>query len=492
MHEIMSPPDRKAKPLRADHRAPARAQPIYSFLRMCPHARSTHRGRHRFPAASGIALAGAVLLAGCAQILGIDELSPGGRDGGPPDAGPPGPPSDATPPDSDIDTSCREGAATDGTGATMLDTEPAGNEFAATCGGESSADQMLVWTAPVTDYYVIDTFGSSYDTVLAVFDECGGQELACSNNVGDSAQSEVVQKLRQGQPALVLVDGSAGDSGQATLNIQRVTCPDADLEGQTFPVELSTLGFGDDFSSQCGGSGNEDRAYHWVAPADGLYYFRATSETFIPVVTLIDGPRCTDRVLACNPGEGGEYGAEVVRFLRAGQQVSVVVDGRASGPDGTGGAGVFTLDIGIKQGDQCPETTLMTSGPFSDQFTAPTLSSSCGNTRQGGNFGELYEVPDKVYTMHLDGFGVGCANFCDVTVRSERPVVVYVLEGNDCGGAERECVIADIPPAGGMAETSVRLEAFGEVDADYTVVIADRFKDGVIAYQVEVVCSAIC
>lgn len=455
---------------------------------MCPHARPTHRGL--FPAASGIALAGAVLLAGCAQILGIDELSPGSRDAAP-DAGPPGPPGDAAPPDSSVDTSCREGAATNGTGATMLDTEPAGDEFEATCGGETSADQMLVWTAPVTDYYVIDTFGSSFDTVLAVFDECGGQELACSNNVGDSAQSEVVQKLRQGQPALVLVDGSAGDSGQATLNIQRVTCPDADLEGQTFPVELSTLGFGDDFSSPCGGAGQEDRAYHWVAPADGLYYFRAASETFIPVVTLIDGPRCTDRVLACNPAANGAYGAEAVRFLRAGQQVSVVVDGLASGTGGTGGAGVFTLDIGIKQGDQCPETALM-SGSFSDLFTAPTLSASCQPSRQNGNFGELYEVPDKVYTMHLDGFGVGCANFCNVTVRSERPVVLYVLEGTDCGGAELQCVVADIPPAGGMAEATVELRASGDVDADYTVVIADRFKDNVNAYQVDVVCSAIC
>jgi hypothetical protein len=432
-----------------------------------------------------------VLLAGCAQILGIDELS-GGRDATPPDSGPPGAVIDAAPPDASVDVSCNEGAATDGPGSTTFDTEPAGNEFSASCGGESSPDRMLVWTAPVTDYYVIDTFGSGFDTVLAVFDECGGQELACSNNAGDSAQSEVVQKLRQGQPALVLVDGAAGDSGQGALNIQRVTCPDADLEGQAFPVELSTLGFGDEFASTCGGSGQEDRAWHWVAPADGLYYFRATSDTFIPVVTLLDGPRCTDRVLACNPAASGAYGAEVVRFLRAGQPVSVIVDGLASGTDGMGGAGVFTLDIGVKQGDQCPETVLMANGPFTDQFTSPTLSSSCGYTREGGNFGELYEVPDKVYTMHLDGFGPGCRNFCDVTVRSERPVVVYVLEGNDCGGAELSCVVADVPATGGLAETSVRLEALGDVDADYTLVIEDRYKDNVDTYQVDAVCGAVC
>jgi hypothetical protein len=466
---------------------------------MYSYSRLTHRGRHRSPGvprspgAPGLALAGcAVLLAGCAQLLGIDELGSGGRDGGPPDAAPPGVLIDGAPPDSSVDTSCSEGAATSGTGSTALDTEPAGNEFFATCGGESSPDQMLVWTAPVTDYYILDTFGSGFDTVLAVFDECGGQELACSNNVGDSAQSEVVQKLYQGQPALVLVDGAAGDSGQAALNIQRVTCPDSDLEGLTFPVELSTLGFGDDFTPPCGDATGEDRGYHWVAPADGLYYFRATSDTFTPVVTLLDGPRCTDRVLACNLASSGTYGAEAVRFLRAGQRISVIVDGRSKDGNDTGGAGLFTLDIGIKEGDQCPETTLVGGAPFADQLTAPTLSSSCGFTRQSGNFGELYEVPDKVYTMHLDGLGVSCRNTCNITVRSDAPVVLYTLEGNDCGGAEIECKISQVPAAGGLAEATVSLSANGEVDADYTIVIADRFKDGSDTYDIEVSCSAVC
>jgi hypothetical protein len=442
----------------------------------------THsRWNRRAVGACLCALASAtLLLSGCAQLLGIDELGQGGRDAAPPDARPPiDAPIDAIP----IDTTCNEGPATDGTGATIIDTDPAGNEFTATCGGESSPDQMLLWTAPVTDYYVFDTFGSGFDTVLALFDQCGGNELACSNNVGDAVQSELVYKLVQGQQALVLVDGAAGDSGQGTLNIQRVACPDSDLEGQTFPLELSTLGFGDD-QSACGGAGQEDRAYHWVAPADGLYYVRATSESFTPVVSLLDGPRCTDRVLGCNPAVSGQYGAEVVRFLRAGQSVSIVVDG-------TDGAGLFTLDIGLKADQQCPESELI-DGTFSDDFTAPTLSSSCGATRTSGFFGELYEVPDKVYFFSTPGFGPGCGGSCTVSITAPQSVVLYAIEGNECSGAEIECKVLTVDAATNQAAGSISLPIGAEARF-YTVVVADRFvNDQGAGFTVTFSCAAVC
>jgi hypothetical protein len=441
-------------------------------------------------ALAGAALVGslvgaAALVSGCAQILGIDELSGGPRDAAaPPDAS--GPAIDAGPPDAGIDITCSEGEATSGAGATTVDTDSAGNEFAATCGGESSPDQMLVWTAPVTDYYSFDTFGSGFDTVLALFQECGGAELACSNNVGNMSQSELVYKLEQGQQALVLVDGAAGDSGQGALNIQRVACPDTDLEGQTFPLELSTLGFGDDLQGQCGGAGAEDRAYHWVAPADGLYYFRATSQSFTPVISLIDGPRCSDRVLACNPAVNREYGAEAVRFLRAGQAVSVVVDGKD-------GAGLFTLDIGLKASQVCPEAPRLTLGTeIADDFAGPTLSSSCGPTRSTGPFGELYEIPDKVYSFEVAGLAPPCRGTCQITVTAQQNFTLYALEGAECGGAEVACLVADVDQTSGTATATLSLDTAAEASF-YTIVVADRFaNDQGAGFTVGADCFAVC
>lgn len=430
-----------------------------------------------FPAA---ALA---VLAGCTQILGIEELSGDGEriDAGGQDAAI----TDAAPPDGRMVPACADSEIETPLGAIDIDTEPAGNDMAATCGGDSSPELLLAWTAPVTDYYVFDTFGMGFDTVLALYaPECDGTELACSNNVGPMVQSELVRKFRQGEQALVLVDGNAGDSGQGPLQIQRVDCPDADLEGQSFPLTLSTVGFGDDASNACGGQDQEDRAYHWVPPADGLYYVRVTSESFTPVVSLIDGPRCDDRLLGCNAGASGEHGAEVVRFLRAGQPVSIVVDG-------LNGAGEFTLDIGISEGPTCPEATLDEGDIFQDQLTQRSLAPSCGYARQSGMFGGSFDLDDKTYLLTAPSIPGDCFGSCDVWVNSPDPVVLYALEGGDCGGPELACVESIDADGDGFFEANVVLPR-DDQERLYTVVVATRSPASVGDYQIEVFCFLAC
>lgn len=426
--------------------------------------------------ASSLVLAGALAaFGGCAQLLGIDDLS-GARDAAPP-------PDELPPPgiDAGVDTTCSDGVVPGGgTGTTPIDTEAAGNDFTASCGGESSPDQMLVWTAPVTDYYVFDTFGSGFDTVLGLYAECAGEEFACSNNVGEMGQSEVVRKFEGGQRALVLVDGAAGDSGQGALNIERVTCPDSDVEGLNFPVELTTLGFGNEFKdSPCGGADHEDRAYHWVAPVDGLYYFRATSDTFTPAITLLDGPRCSDRVLACGGAFFGPYGAEVVRYLSARQAVSVVVDG-------VNGAGLFTLDIGLTRDQTCSESVISAEGAaFVDDFTERTLAPSCAFARQSDSDMQLYDAPDKVYTLIVPGAGE-CFGECGVTVTASQEFVLYGVETEQCGGAELGCILGQ---SDGMSSTATITFPRGVEDRRHTVVVADRSElDGGGGFRVEAFC----
>jgi hypothetical protein len=430
----------------------------------------------------GSALAGAlVALCGCAKILGIDELSSNGPDAAVSDAST----SDAGPIDSGLDTTCSDGVIPDGTGTTPIDTEAAGDDFTASCGGGGNADRMLVWTAPVTDYYVFDTFGSSFDTVLGLYAECAGEEFACSNNVGELGQSEVVHKLDAGQQALILVDGANGDSGQGVLNIQRVTCPDADLEGQVFPVELTTRGFGDEHASACGGDGQEDRAYHWVAPQDGLYYFRVTAETFTPALTLLDGPRCDDRLLGCGGAQVPAFGAEIVRFLRARQPVSLIVDG-------VDGSGLFTLDIARKGDQTCSESVLPAEdGLVQDDFDGRTLAPSCGFARQSDNNGDIYEVPDRVYTLAVPGVPPGCFGVCSVEVSAPQQVALYALEGDQCGGAEVGCEVARLDPGGGPATARIELPRAAE-ETRYTVVVADvsELDDG--GFTLATACDQIC
>jgi hypothetical protein len=94
------------------------------------------------------------------------------------------------------------------------------------CGGTDVPDVVHRFTAPEAGTYTIDTAGSDYDTVLAVFDaDCSGEELACNDDVAGEDPSlftsEVTVSLDAGQTIFIVVDGALNESGAYTLNIHR-------------------------------------------------------------------------------------------------------------------------------------------------------------------------------------------------------------------------------------------------------------------------------
>ncbi|WP_437726916.1 MXAN_6577-like cysteine-rich protein [Sorangium sp. So ce861] len=94
----------------------------------------------------------------------------------------------------------------------------------ASCGGSDAPDVAYSFTAPEAGTYTIDTFGSEFDTVLAVFDgSCGGEELACSDDVEIDEWFEPVSELEvpleAGQTVVIVVDGYM-ESGHYELNIE--------------------------------------------------------------------------------------------------------------------------------------------------------------------------------------------------------------------------------------------------------------------------------
>ncbi|WP_437512576.1 MXAN_6577-like cysteine-rich protein [Sorangium sp. So ce1099] len=92
----------------------------------------------------------------------------------------------------------------------------------ASCGGSSAPEVIHSFTAPETGTYVIDTFGSDYDTVLSVFDgDCSGEELDCSDDSPwhSGVTSELSVSLEAGQTILIVVDGYDRDSGPYELHV---------------------------------------------------------------------------------------------------------------------------------------------------------------------------------------------------------------------------------------------------------------------------------
>ncbi len=102
------------------------------------------------------------------------------------------------------------------TGATAEPGEPAH------AGGPALRSVWWTWTAPQTGTVAIDTFQSSFDTVLAVYrgGAVGALTLVAENNdAPDSRQSRVTFTAESGIAYAIAVDGAAGESGSIALRL---------------------------------------------------------------------------------------------------------------------------------------------------------------------------------------------------------------------------------------------------------------------------------
>ncbi len=421
---------------------------------------------------------------GCTQILGLDEvgISETKVDAAladavqPADAG-------AIAPDASTRFLCSDVDISEPLGTTAINTEPLEDAVQLSCADAiASPDQLFQWQAPVTDYFVFDTSGSSFDTVLGIFDECDGAEVACNNNNGQLATSEIVARAERDDTLLIAVDGFAGDQGLGSLNISRVSCPDTDLQSLEGTLTLTTQGFGDDqATSSCGGSGEEDRSYHWVAPRDGLFAFQARAEGFRPTIALQNGPQCSDTELGCSKAIDDERLSEVVRRLAQDQVVSISVDG-------LNGAGEFTLDIVDRSASACPQSDYVDSA--NETFTTRTMSPSCGFPELYGEFGIVVQPGDRTYSYAVGPEPAGCSNQCSFEIRSQVPFIVSVLDQDDCGGNEIQCIASVYNDGTNRHEATLQIQETPEAQ-NLTIIISSQ-DNRANTFFIQRSCSGVC
>lgn len=339
-------------------------------------------------------------------------------------------------------------------------TRQAGDDFSATCFSGKGNDVTVEWVAPDSDYFRFTTAGSSYDTALALFDnDCEGAELAC-NSDPNVPQVEIVELVEKGERVVIVVDGKAGASGDVVVGIERIGCPGLNLTDQVLPIELSTQNQGDN-SAACGGGGKSDRAMRFTPPEDGLYRFSATSDDFDPIVSVEDGPTCGGGVLGCGYSRKGDH-AEVVRKLKQGEPVTVLVDG---------GGGTFELDIqDISGSASCPgdEPTLLLDGSLivvNGSFVGAEhlLSASCAPTADFNPTAAYEPLVERSYPVSVN---LPPDMSCQLQVMSEYALVVYLLAGDDCAGRELKC-------AKSLGGASNNLSFTSADNGDYVLVVED-------------------
>src|SRR5205814_6065557 len=109
---------------------------------------------------------------------------------------------------------------------------------------------------------------TAFDTVLYVRDAtCGGAELACNDDVGDSSQSRVMVSLTAGQRIFIVVDGFDDSThGSFTLRVRMPSCPDSSILDTILPLTItaSTSTAADSLSSGvCDAGDAPDREFSY-------------------------------------------------------------------------------------------------------------------------------------------------------------------------------------------------------------------------------------
>jgi hypothetical protein len=277
-------------------------------------------------------------------------------------------------------------------------------------------------------------------------------------------QSEIVREFTAGEAVVIAVDGKSGSSGDAILSVEKVTCPGIDLDLQPLPLSSTTLDGSNLHSGACGGDALREKAFRYEAAVAGLYQFSVSSDEFTPALYVESGARCGGELLGCNTGAISSA-ATVVRRLAQGEVVTLIVDGAV-------GAGAFSLDVQDLAPAECPALAPL------DPLNAPVvgtltpgdpsiMTGSCAPARQTVSPGGSFALPEHTYAVTTaEGSG------CDLSIVTDAPVAVYVLEGLLCGGRELGC-----EPVEPTAEDDVHFlqfdlgDAFDGLSHDYVVVV---------------------
>lgn len=224
------------------------------------------------------------------------------------------------------------------------------------CAFEDFTDVWHCYTPSCTGTATISTCGNeSMDTTLAVFDSCGGAELACIDDFC-GLQSELQVQVTAGETYYIRVAGYNGAQGDYTLNVSCMEpsgndlCADAETIGDG-DTSFSTIGAGTDgpeLPPDCEeGFGLffvNDIWYDYTATCTGDLVVStcniADYDTRLAAYEGFDCPVDNDRLVGCNDdGEGCTgFTSEMVFPVVEGGQYKLRVGGFA-------GSGTGTLNI---------------------------------------------------------------------------------------------------------------------------------------------------
>lgn len=198
------------------------------------------------------------------------------------------------------------------------------------------------WTAPRSGLATVDTAGSNFDTVLAVYTGSSVSALTRivnNDDVGSSLQSSVQFSVVAGVEYEIAVDGYSAVTGNYTLRWSLPGGPANDsfagrvkIYGANGTISATNAGASSEVGepAHAGVSGGASIWFSWTAPATGPVTFDTLPSDFDTLLGIYAGSSVGSlSYIASNDNAPGSTRSSVTFSASAGVTYQVAVDGRA-------------------------------------------------------------------------------------------------------------------------------------------------------------------
>jgi hypothetical protein len=210
----------------------------------------------------------------------------------------------------------------------------------------NSPNIWYCYTASCTGDVTVSLAGSSYDTMLAVYNGCGcysalDDMIECNDDTGNTYQSEITFAATAGNQYLIEIGGYANETGEGLLNISceglqpppssRDECENAQPIGDVNDLEFDTTDATFDGPGLCMNSPNIWFCY--TAPCTGEATVSLAGSSFDTMLAVYNGCECypaLNDMIECNDDSGNTYQSEITFAVIAGNQYLIEVGGYAN------------------------------------------------------------------------------------------------------------------------------------------------------------------
>jgi hypothetical protein len=277
-----------------------------------------------------------------------------------------------------------------------------------------SPNRWYCYTASCSGEVTVSLAGSSYDTMLAVYEGCaeGGDctqawnnMIECNDDTSDSRQSEIVFDAVAGNQYLIEVGGYDTETGTGflTVSCEGVTppstkddCDDAKAIGNVTDQPFDTTDATFDGPGLCMTSPNI--WYCYTATCSGNVTVSLAGSSFDTMLAVYDGCECypvLDDLIECNDDAGAGYQSAVTFAAVAGNQYLIEVGGYGSEK----GEGLISISCSgvVTQG----KTDLGDAPDSTNHLNRSMTAYAAGHT------GLPYSIPGNFPTVYNDGSGTG-------------------------------------------------------------------------------------